>query len=51
MSMVFNKFYKTKSIKGMRMKEVEKFLKIKHGVWHNPLDDAKATYEIWKKIK
>lgn len=50
LSMVFEKFYKNSSIKGFRMKEIEKFLGIKHGVWHNPLDDAKATYEIFLKI-
>lgn len=51
MSMCFYKFYGEKRIKGMRMKEVENFLKIKHGTWHNAFDDAKATFEIWKKIK
>lgn len=50
LSMCFYKFYKTKAIKGVRMKEVEKFLKIKHGDWHNPLDDARATYEMFLKL-
>lgn len=50
LSMVFLKFYEENKIKGFRMREVEKFLKIKHGVWHNPLDDARATYEMFLKI-
>ncbi len=50
LSMVFYKFYNKLGVKGFRMKEVEKFLNIKHGVWHNPLDDARATYEIFLKI-
>ncbi|MBI2057431.1 MAG: 3'-5' exonuclease [Candidatus Yanofskybacteria bacterium] len=50
LSMAFAKFYKGGKIKGFRMREVEGFLKIKHGTWHNPLDDAKATYEMFLKI-
>ncbi len=50
LSMAFNEFYKTRSISGLRMKEVEEHLSIKHGVWHNPLDDARATYEIFLKL-
>lgn len=50
LSMVFLKFYGGNKIKGFRMREVEQFLKVKHGVWHNPLDDAKATYEIFVKM-
>jgi len=49
MSMVFGRFYK-QAIKGFRMKEVESFLNIKHGTWHNALDDARATYEIFLKL-
>lgn len=50
LSMVFYKFYDRSGIKGFRMKEMEKFLKIEHGVWHNPLDDAKATFQMFLKI-
>lgn len=50
MSMTFQKFYRRSSIKGFRMKEVEKFLEIEHGRWHDPLDDARATYEIFLKL-
>lgn len=50
LSMAFEKFYKSFFIKGFRMKEIEKFLGVKHGTWHNPLDDSKATYEIFLKI-
>ena len=50
LSMVFEKFYNEHLIKGFRMKEIEKFLKIKHGVWHNPLDDSRATYQMFLKI-
>jgi len=50
LSMAFEKFYKEPLIKGFRMKEVEKFLKIEHGVWHNPLDDSRATYRMFLKI-
>lgn len=50
MSMAFQKFYRWPSIKGFRMKEVESFLGIEHGHWHDPLDDARATYEIFLKL-
>ena len=50
LSMAFSKFYNKSGIKGFRMREVEEFLKIKHGVWHNPLDDSRATYQMFLKI-
>ena len=38
------------NIKGFRMVEVANFLKIKKLHWHNPLDDAMITYEIFIKL-
>jgi len=50
MSMAYEKLY-GKDIKGFRMSEVAEFLGIKNKVWHNALEDARLTYEIFKKLK
>lgn len=50
LSMAFNEFYNDKKIKGFRMREVVSVLNVSHGKWHNPLEDARATYKIFLKL-
>lgn len=50
MSMAYEKLY-DKGISSFRMSEVAKFLGIENKVWHNALEDAKLTFEIFKKLR
>lgn len=49
LSMAFLILYE-KGIKGFRMTEVAEHFGIKNGSWHDALQDARATYEIFLKL-
>lgn len=51
LSMAFHALYKKKKIKGFRMKELVKHFKIESGKWHDALEDARLTYEIFMKLR
>ncbi len=48
-SMIFSDLYRS-HMDGYRMREVVKYFKLKNQHWHDALVDARATFEIFKKL-
>ncbi len=48
-SMIFSDLYRS-HMDGFRMREVVKYFHLKNQQWHDALVDARATYEIFKKL-
>jgi ATP-dependent DNA helicase DinG len=48
-SMVFAELYRS-GMDGFRMREVVKYFRLKNQTWHDALVDARATYEIFRKL-
>lgn len=49
LSMIFFGLYRSR-MDGFRMREVVKYFHLKNQEWHDALVDARATYEIFKKL-
>ena len=47
--MLYLELYKSR-LKGYRMKEVAKYLRLRGGHWHDALVDARTTFDIFKKL-
>lgn len=50
MAMVYKSLYKAKKIRRYSLGEVCKYFEIKREVEHRALDDARATYEVFKRL-
>lgn len=48
-SMIFSDLYRSR-MDGFRMREVVKYFHLKNQQWHDALVDARATFEIFKKL-
>ncbi len=48
-SMIFSDLYRS-HMDGFRMREVVRYFHLKNQQWHDALVDARATYEIFKKL-
>lgn len=48
-SMIFSDLYRS-HMDGFRMREVVKYFHLKNQKWHDALVDARATFEIFKKL-
>jgi len=49
-SMIYYKFYNDPNISNFNLSEICKYLGIERGKAHSALDDARASYEVFKKI-
>lgn len=50
MSMAFLKFYNEPKLKRFSLRELCDYFEVKQGKAHSALDDAMATYEVYKKL-